>query len=62
MTLYLKTTTDELELPIAVAASVPELAKLTGNSERSMASLISRLRKGKADTKCYHIVEVEDDE
>ena len=61
MVLYLKTTTDEYELPIAVAASVHELAKITGTSERSIASIISRLRNGKTDTKCYHIVEVEDD-
>lgn len=62
MFLYLKTTTDEYELPLAVAESVRELAELTGIPERSMASLISRVRKGTADTKCYHIVEVEDDD
>lgn len=62
MVLYLKTTTDEYELPLAVAESARELAELTGTSERSMASIISRVRKGTTDTKCYHIVEVEDDE
>lgn len=63
MFLYLKTTTDEYELPLAVAASPRELAKLTGTSERSMASIISRLKNGKKEgTRCYHIVEVEDDE
>ena len=62
MFLYLKTTTDEYELPLAVAESVRELAELTGIPERSMASIISRVRKGRSDTKCYHIVEVEDDD
>lgn len=63
MVLYLKTTTDEYELPIAVAASPGELAELTGITEASAASIVSRLKNGKKEVaKCYHIVEVEDDE
>lgn len=63
MFLYLKTTTDEYELPLAVAESAGELAELTGISKASAASIISRLKNGKKEgTRCYHIVEVEDDE
>lgn len=42
MKLYMKCTTDELELPLAVADSIPELAKMTGNSENTIRSSISR--------------------
>lgn len=62
MFLYLKTTTDEYELPLAVAASPRELAEITGMKEESAKSIVSRLRNKKNKAKCWHMVEVEDDE
>lgn len=63
MILYMKTTSDEYELPLAVAESPRELAEMIGIKVASVASTISRIKNGKPEaTKCYHIVEVEDDE
>lgn len=55
MKLYMRTTTDELELPIAVAGSAKELAKMTGTTAASVLSSISHKHKG------WERVEVEDD-
>lgn len=56
MKLYLRTTTDALELPVAVAGSAKELAELTGTTAASVLSSISHGHKG------WERVEVEDDE
>ena len=42
MNLYLKTSRDEYELPEIVADSVQELAKKTGKTPGSIATMISR--------------------
>lgn len=42
MTLYVKCTTDEYQLPEVVADSTRELAKKTGRSAGSIATMISR--------------------
>lgn len=54
MTLYLRTTNDKYELPIAVAESPTELAKLLGTSEGSVSSSISKKHRG------WFKIEVED--
>lgn len=46
MKLYLKTTTDALELPLFVAGSSSELARMTGKSDQVVRSSISHGRKG----------------
>jgi len=55
MTLYLKTTQDKYELPIAVADTAAELAKILGTSPGVVWSSISHKRKG------WYRVEVEDE-
>ena len=44
MKLYIKTTKDKYELPVAVADSVEELAKMIGLTKASVASMITRHR------------------
>lgn len=56
MTLYVKTTTDEYELPIAVAQSPAELAELLGTSAACVSSSISHKRAG------WYRIKVEPDE
>lgn len=56
MKLYIKTTTDDLELPIAVAESAKELAEMVNTTENSVYSSISHKCKG------WIRIEVEDDE
>lgn len=54
MTLYMKTTTDKYELPIAVADSGAELARMLGVTVNSVWSCISKHRSG------YHKIEIEE--
>ena len=56
MFLYLKTTLDNLELPIAVADSAVELAEMIGTNANVVYSSISKGRKG------WYKVEVENEE
>lgn len=56
MKLYIKTTTDELELPLAVAGSAKELAEITGTTAACVLSSISHKHKG------WQRVEVDDDD
>ena len=55
MKLYLRTSTDELELPLAVAGSPKELADLTGTTPECVLSSISHGHKG------WYRVEVDDE-
>lgn len=61
MVLYMLLTSDEYELPIAVADTVVELARLTGSDERTISSGISRHKKRGGFCK-WRKVEVEDDD
>lgn len=56
MKLYIKTTMDDLELPVAVAGSAKELAEMTGTTAASVLSSISHKHKG------WNRVEVEDED
>lgn len=56
MKLYIKTTMDDLELPVAVAGSAKELAEMTGTTAASVSSSISHKHKG------WDRVEVEDED
>lgn len=56
MKLYIKTTMDDLELPVAVAGSAKELAEMTGTTAASVLSSISHKHKG------WYRVEVEDED
>ena len=54
MKLYMKCTTDELELPLAVADSPKELAVMLKANYGTIATMVSRQICG------YHKVEIED--
>lgn len=54
MILYVKTTLDEYELPLAVAESPKELAKMTGTNVNVILSSLSHKRKG------WYRIEVDD--
>ena len=54
--LYMKVSKDKYELPVAVAESVDELARMTGNTKKSIYSMVSRNTGG------YRKVEVMEDE
>ena len=56
MKLYLRTTKDKYELPIAVAASTQELAEMLGMKNSSVKSNISKGNKG------WLKIEVEEDQ
>ena len=55
MHVYLKTTLDEYELPVAVADTARELAEMVGTSQSVIYSSISHKYRG------YYKVEIEDD-
>lgn len=46
MKLYMRTTMDEYELPVAVAESARELARMIGTSEDAVFSSISQKHRG----------------
>ena len=46
MTLYIRCTTDDLELPMAVADSVQELSRMTGRTVGTIYTQISKNRPG----------------
>lgn len=56
MTLYIRCTTDALELPMAVADSVQELSRMTGRTVGTIYTQISKKRPG------WKKVEIEEDE
>lgn len=62
MTLFLKVTDDEFELPIAVAESITELAKVLKMKKSSLVTVFSKVRHGSKKYKQYKIVEVSNDE
>ena len=54
--IYMRTTMDEFELPIAVAGSAAELARLCGTTKNCVASCISKHYKG------WYLIEVEEED
>ena len=61
MIIYMCVTEDKYELPIAVADTVPELAKLTGATSGSIYSCLSKVKHGNANKSRYIKVVIEDD-
>lgn len=62
MTIWMKVTADEYELPMAVADSAAELARMVGCNENCIYSVVSKIKKGKTKHGRYRKVEVDDDE
>ena len=61
MKLYLRVTKDKYELPVAVADSPRELAKMCGVSRASILSILSHVKAGQIRNSIYKMVEVEDE-
>lgn len=59
MTLWMEVTTDEFELPVAVARTAEELAKMVGRSSNSISSAIHHARTRGYKSR-YVKVEVDD--
>lgn len=59
MNLYLKVTTDEYELPLAVAGSVRELAKMCDVRIDTIYSSMSHFKHGQIVTSPYRKVEID---
>lgn len=62
MNIYMRVTSDEIELPVAVADSVGELAKMLNVKRSSLVSIFSKVRNGSNRFKCYKIVEIDEEE
>ena len=62
MTLYIKTTDDEYELPVAVGESIADLARQLKVSCSVISHGINQTRKGIYHHSVYTKVEVEDDD
>jgi hypothetical protein len=58
--IYMKVTLDKYELPVAVAGSVPELAKILGVKTESIRSSLSIAKTGKFKRCRYVVVEVDE--
>lgn len=61
MIIYMCVTEDKYELPIAVADTIPELARLTGATSGSIYSCLSKVKHGNANKSRYIKVVIEDD-
>jgi len=61
--LWMEITQDHYELPIAVAGSIAELARMRGVSEHSIRISMSRQNTGQVKSKPKYIrIEMEEDE
>ena len=59
--LYMMVTTDEYELPTAIADTAEELAEIAGTSEQVVNSQISRYEHGKVKETPFRRVFIEED-
>ena len=61
MTLFIAVTSDEYELPIAVAGSAEELGRMCGVKANTIYHMITREQRGEHKSR-YKRIEVSDDE
>ena len=59
---WMMVTMDKYELPIAVADSAAELARIVGTSKNSIDSAVSRYYSGKIKTSSYRRIRISEDE
>ena len=59
MTVWLATTDDKYELPIAVADSSSELARMLGIPVGTIFKRMYRYKQGKAKRALYHKIEID---
>ncbi len=60
-TIWMLVTRDEYELPLAVANSAEELARITGKSANTIKSSAGKYKKGLLKTCSYRRVDLEED-
>lgn len=56
MIVFMKVTRDKYELPIAIADSIQELARITGSNEKTIRSAISHSKNGRRKTSVYQAI------
>lgn len=61
MTVWMLVTKDEFELPVAIADTAKELARICGVSNRTVISGALRSKSGKVKKSRYIKVEIDDD-
>ena len=61
MTLYMKVTRDEYKLPVAVAETKAELARMLGTERKKVRSAFAKVKKYGYKHSTYVEVEVDDD-
>ena len=61
MIVYMEVTEDEYELPVAVAGSSEELARIVGTTGNAIKSAISHVESGRRKKSRYVRVYVEDE-
>lgn len=61
MTVWILVTKDEFELPVAIADTAKELARICGVSNRTVISGALRSKSGKVKKSRYIKVEIDDD-
>lgn len=59
--LYVKVTQDAYELPVAVADSMAELARMVGVHQSAISQAYKKIRNGEYRGSIYKIVEVDDE-
>ena len=62
MTIYMKVTEDEYELPEAVADSIAELARFLGKRTNVISSCLSHVKHIPGRKSCYKRVEINDED
>ena len=62
MTIYIEVTRDKYELPVRVADSVSELARMSGCTTNNISSAISHFQHRAQKSARFYKVDVEDDE
>ena len=54
----MKVTRDKYELPIAIADSIPELARITNSNENTIRSALSHCKNGRTQKCVYQAIEI----
>lgn len=62
MTVWIKVTKDEFELPVAIADTAEELAEILGVDRSTILSAVRRYERGEVSFSVYRRLEIEDDE
>lgn len=62
MWVYMMVTLDEYQLPLAIADSATELARLVNANIKTVTSSASHVKSGKIKNSRFYRVEIEDDD